>query len=98
MNEVSTKGNDFTVQLLPHEKLQIHMDCLNALGEIVNVDDVDDMGGVVRELFIYSLRIFFIFVPLNLFSLFYLFVVLDIYSCINSWYQSGCRDISHCCG
>jgi len=34
------------VELLNHEKLQIHMDCLNALGEIINVDDVDDMGGI----------------------------------------------------
>jgi hypothetical protein len=35
------------INLFPHEKLQLHMDCVNALGEIVGVDDVDDMGGVV---------------------------------------------------
>lgn len=63
MNEVSTRTNDFTVQLQSHEKLQIHMDCLNALGEIVNVDDVDDMGGVVSnmkywKLLYYSFLIF----------------------------------------
>lgn len=38
------------LKLLPHEKLQLHMDCVNALGEIVGVEDVDDMGGVVRNL------------------------------------------------
>jgi hypothetical protein len=35
------------VFLHSHEKLQLHMDCLNAMGEIVNIEDVDDMGGVV---------------------------------------------------
>lgn len=34
-----------SIQLLPHEKLQLHMDCMNALGEVITVDDVDDMGG-----------------------------------------------------
>ena len=43
------KDND--MYLHPHEKLQLHMDCLNALGEIVTVEDVDDMGGVVSEPF-----------------------------------------------
>lgn len=27
------------------EQLQVHMDCMNALGEIVAIEDVDDMGG-----------------------------------------------------
>ncbi len=76
MNEASTRANDFTVQLQSHEKLQIHMDCLNALGEIVNVDDVDDMGGVVSKTklllhfvlqilnnLIYSFSVGHIFVP-----------------------------------
>lgn len=33
--------------LRPHEQLQVHMDCLNAVGEIVTIEDVDDMGGSV---------------------------------------------------
>ena len=32
-----------------HEQLQVHMDCLNAVGEIVSIEDVDDMGGSVRR-------------------------------------------------
>jgi hypothetical protein len=36
-----------SVELLAHEKLQIHMDCMNAVGEIITVDDVDDLGGAV---------------------------------------------------
>jgi len=35
------------VVLQPQEQLQVHMDCLNALGEVVSVDDVVDMGGTV---------------------------------------------------
>lgn len=34
--------------LQPSEQLQVHMDCLNAVGEIVSIEDVDDMGGSVR--------------------------------------------------
>jgi hypothetical protein len=41
------------INLFPHEKLQLHMDCLNALGEIVTVDDVDDMGGVVSFFYLF---------------------------------------------
>ena len=33
------------VRLRAGERLQVHMDCLNALGEVVSVEDVDDMGG-----------------------------------------------------
>ncbi len=36
-----------SIQLLPHEKLQIHMDCMNSIGEVITVDDVDDLGGAV---------------------------------------------------
>ncbi len=48
----STNSSDAaleSINLFPHEKLQLHMDCLNALGEIISVNDVDDMGGVVRD-------------------------------------------------
>ena len=37
-----------SIQLLANEKLQIHMDCMNAVGEVITVDDVDDLGGAVR--------------------------------------------------
>jgi hypothetical protein len=33
--------------LLASERLQVHMDCMNATGEIVAIEDVDDMGGSV---------------------------------------------------
>ena len=33
----------------PVEQLQVHMDCLDALGEIVSIEDVDDMGGAVQH-------------------------------------------------
>eukprot|EP01032_Pedospumella_encystans_P011063 gene11063-12896_t len=33
------------LRLRPEEQLQVHMDCLNAVGEIVTIEDVDDMGG-----------------------------------------------------
>lgn len=39
--------------LKSNEKLQLHMDCMNALGEVVGVEDVDDMGGVVSLIFDY---------------------------------------------
>lgn len=35
-----------SVGLVGSERLQVHMDCLNALGKVVTIDDVDDMGGV----------------------------------------------------
>lgn len=33
------------VKLSESEQLQVHMDCMNALGQIVKIEDVDDMGG-----------------------------------------------------
>lgn len=33
------------VVLLPGERLQVHMDCINGIGQIVTIEDVDDMGG-----------------------------------------------------
>lgn len=30
------------------ERLQLHIDCMNALGEIVSLEDVNDLGGAVR--------------------------------------------------
>ncbi len=32
------------------ERLQVHMDCMNAVGAVVAVEDVDDMGGSVSAL------------------------------------------------
>jgi hypothetical protein len=31
--------------MLPSERLQVHMDCMNALGQIISIEDVDDLGG-----------------------------------------------------
>lgn len=33
--------------LAPSERLQVHMDCMNAAGDVVAIEDVDDMGGAV---------------------------------------------------
>ena len=33
--------------LQSHERLQIHMDCMNALGEVITADEVDELGGAV---------------------------------------------------
>ena len=41
----------------PHEKLQVHMDIMNAVGEIVTIEDVDDLGGSVRYRYRYRLRL-----------------------------------------
>jgi hypothetical protein len=32
------------------EKLNIHLDCMNSLGQVITVDDVDDIGGAVGRL------------------------------------------------
>lgn len=29
------------------EFLQVHIDCMNSVGEIITIDDVDDLGGSV---------------------------------------------------
>lgn len=29
------------------EWLQLHVDCMNGVGEVIGIDDVDDMGGSV---------------------------------------------------
>ena len=44
---------DSQVPLRATEQLQVHMDCLNALGEVVGIEDVDDMGGSVSALSFY---------------------------------------------
>jgi hypothetical protein len=36
------------VRLEESERLLVHMDCMNAFGQIVKIEDVDDMGGQVR--------------------------------------------------
>ncbi len=36
-----------SIRLESSEKLLVHMDCMNALGQIVKIEDVDDMGGQV---------------------------------------------------
>ena len=41
--------NESSFALRPNEQLQVHMDCLNAVGEIVSIEDVDDMGGSVSN-------------------------------------------------
>lgn len=34
-------------ELRGEEKLQLHIDCMNALGEIISLEDVHDLGGAV---------------------------------------------------
>lgn len=43
--------HDALYSLRPNEQLQVHMDCMNAVGEIVSIEDVDDMGGSVGPVF-----------------------------------------------
>lgn len=35
------------ITLKDSERLLVHMDCMNAFGQIVKIEDVDDMGGQV---------------------------------------------------
>jgi len=35
----------FTLDSAAGEKIQVHIDCMNAIGQVVSIDDVDDMGG-----------------------------------------------------
>lgn len=42
------------LRLRPEEQLQVHMDCINAVGEIVTIEDVDDMGGSVSPAWLAS--------------------------------------------
>lgn len=44
------KLDSAALRLRPEEQLQVHMDCINAVGEIVTIEDVDDMGGSVRNM------------------------------------------------
>ena len=37
------------VVLLPGETLKLHMDCMNSYGQIITIDDVDEMGGSVSR-------------------------------------------------
>ena len=37
------------LKLLPHERLQVHMDCMNSIGQIISIEDVDDLGGAVSN-------------------------------------------------
>lgn len=47
----SSLGEEFhSLHLVGSEQLQVHMDCMNALGQIVKIEDVDDMGGLVSQL------------------------------------------------
>lgn len=36
------------VVLTGQERLQVHLDLMNGVGDIVTIEDVDDMGGSVR--------------------------------------------------
>jgi hypothetical protein len=47
----SSMGEGFnSLHLVGSERLQVHMDCMNALGQIVRIEDVDDMGGLVSPI------------------------------------------------
>jgi hypothetical protein len=76
------------------------MDCMNSIGEVVTIDDVDDMGGSVSlrsgavgrigQSHIFPLlSVDEIVAPssrLNLWSILILVTVLDIYTCIRGWH------------
>jgi hypothetical protein len=47
--------DDQELILRDSEQLQVHMDCVNAVGEVIAIEDVDDMGGSVRTSSIHSL-------------------------------------------
>lgn len=59
-----------SIQLMAHEKLQIHMDCMNAVGEVITVDDVDDLGGAVSS---------FAQLKPPVLNLYFCWIVLDLY-------------------
>jgi hypothetical protein len=46
MNNKSSKVLN-SICLEDSERLLVHMDCMNAFGQIVKIEDVDDMGGQV---------------------------------------------------
>src|SRR5687768_14826248 len=49
------------VLLAPGERLQVHVDCMNAVGDIVTVEDVDDMGGSVSSCVYGAISVFLMF-------------------------------------
>lgn len=80
----SCKGWDLgQVRLLqPLEQLQVHMDCVNALGDIVSIEDVDDMGGAVRK---HGLKYLHFLIAFKMNSKVYpIFIVLDVYSSVRA--------------
>lgn len=44
----SDSFGDASIAINRGETLQVHIDCMNAFGQIVSIDDVYDMDGVVR--------------------------------------------------
>jgi hypothetical protein len=44
--------HSFDVPLEGSEHLQLHIDCMNALGEIISIEDVNDLGGAVSFIII----------------------------------------------
>lgn len=64
------------------EKLQLHIDCMNSLGEIVSLEDVNDLGGAVSVLTASSG-----FSSLFLCHLYHSHIVLGVYSCHNQQYS-----------
>ena len=49
VDDDSLSGDFHKLYLRDSERLQVHMDCMNALGQIVKIEDVDDMGGLVSH-------------------------------------------------
>lgn len=43
-----------SIVLEESERLLVHMDCMNSFGQIVKIEDVDDMGGQVPVSFYLS--------------------------------------------
>lgn len=71
------------------ERLQVHMDCMNAAGEVVAIEDVDDMGGAVS----YCDTVVFRFAEGYLFPF---TAVLDIYPRVGPRHLAGPRSPLHC--
>jgi hypothetical protein len=47
--------DDQELILRDYEQLQVHMDCVNAVGEVIAIEDVDDMGGSVTTYSVHDL-------------------------------------------
>ncbi len=89
MNSLMNGGLDSSssvkdVKLKSNERLQVHMDCMNAHGQLVEIEDVDEMGGQVcwlaASLFVRLIKIIIIIIIINADLLTYLLTYLFVCS------------------